>query len=359
MTRSAMGGLANRHARPLLLAALLMPLFGCGKHELPERMSEPRPHVYVYGDRVGFGWGGDANRFKRDGWAKTEENFTWTRGLGASLHFRVFSSNQPLTLKMKMDGIFKSPELPFQPVDVSVNGKKIASWKVSRHRWYSATIPREMVDLGANAESHTAFLVIDLYTPKSLAPSDLNVGRDARRLGVCVWEMFIVQGEEPPEPEPVVFEPETPEGSAYTYGTVIPFGIDQPGGRYKLRGWHDADSTFTWTGKVPATLGLRVPPATRPLALEMRLAALVKGPRLPVQPVEVRVNGQTVGRFDVGENLESFTATIAPELANRNGGAMKIEFVTPKAASPNVLGVNADLRPLGVQLHELSLSETQ
>lgn len=345
--------------RVTAVAVLLAAITGCDKHQLPERMSEPRPHVYVYGDRVGFGWGGDANRFKRDGWAKTEERFTWTKGLGATLQFRVFSSDQPLTLKMKMDGIFKSPELPYQPVDVSVNGKKIASWKVSRHKWYSATIPREMVDVGPNAGSHTAFLVIDLYTPQSRSPSDLNVGRDSRRLGVCVWEMFIVQGAEPPEPEPVIYEPETPQGSAYTYGTSVTFGIDEPGGRYKLSGWHDPDSTFTWTGKVPATLGLRVPPATKPLTLKLRLAALVKGPRLPVQPVEVRVNGQTVGRFEVGENLEWFTATIPPELANQNGGAMKIEFVTPKAASPNVLGVNADLRPLGVQLHELNLSDAQ
>jgi hypothetical protein len=275
------------------------------------------------------------------------------------MHFRVFPSDQPLTLKMRMNGVYKSPELPHQPVDVTVNGRKIASWKVSKLKYHSAIIPRDMVDLGPNSAGHTAFLVVDLYTPRATAPSDLNLGRDSRRLGVCVWELYIVQGAEPPEPEPVVQQPETPDGSAYAYGTPVTFGIDHPGDRYKLRGWHDADGTFTWTGKGPAVLGLRVPPATRPLKLELRLAALTKGPRLPVQPVEVRVNGQKVADWQVGEDLQMFSATVPPELANKDGGLMKIEFIAPKAASPNVLGINADLRSLGIQLHELNLKEDQ
>jgi hypothetical protein len=348
------------HAVRLAALALLLPLLGsCEPHELPERMSEPRPHLYVYGDRVGFGYGGDAGRFRRDGWAKTERDFTWTKGLGATMHFRVFSSDQPVTLKMKMNGVFKAPDLPHQPVEVSVNGKKIATWKVSRLKWHSAVIPREMVDLGKNPGSHTAWLVVDLYTPKSRAPSDLNLGRDARRLGVCVWELYMVQGAEPPEPEVVEYVPETPEGSAYTYGTSVTFGLDQPGGKYKLGGWHDADSTWTWSGKAPATLGLRVPPAKGPLTLKLLLGALVKGPRLPVQPVQVRVNGQLVGDWNAGEQLQWFTATIPPELANQNGGVMKIEFLAPKAVSPNVLGISADLRSLGIQLHEMNLSEAE
>jgi hypothetical protein len=361
VTRAAFRNLGTARARPVIGAACaaLLLLAGCDEHQLPERISEPRPHVYVYGDRVGFGYGGDANRFRRDGWAKTEEKFTWTKGLGATMHFRVFSSDEPVTLKMKMNGVYKSPELPFQPVDVSVNGRKIATWKVSRLKWYSAVIPREMVDLGPNPEAHTAFLVIDLYTPRSRAPSDLNTGRDSRRLGVCVWELFIVKGAEPPEPDQEPQHPETPDGSAYTYGTTITFGMDQPGDKYKLSGWHDADSTFTWTGKAPAVLGLRVPPARGPLTLNLRLAALVKGPRLPVQPVQVRVNGQVVGEWQVGEELQWFSAPVPAELANQNGGVMKIEFTSPKAVSPNVLGINADLRSLGIQLHELNLTESE
>jgi hypothetical protein len=78
-----------------------------------------------------------------------------------------------------------------------------------------------------------------------------------------------------------------------------------------------------------------------------------------VQPVQVRVNGQVVGEWQVGEQMEWFSATVPAELANQNGGAMKIEFTTPKAVSPNVLGINADLRSLGIQLHELNLTEAQ
>ena len=342
-----------------ILATALALLGGCDEHQLPERMSEPRPHLYVYGDRIGFGFGGDAKRFRKDGWAKTEDKFTWTKGLGASMQFLVFPSDKPLTLKMKMNGIFKSPELPAQPVEVSVNGQKIASWKVSRLKWYTAVIPREMVEMGLQNEGHTVQLTVDLYTPKSIAPTDLDLGRDSRRIGLCVWEMFIVAGAEPAEAEPEPQAPETPEGSAYTYGTPVHFGLHSTGDRYKLSGWHDGEDTYTWTGKVPAVVGLRVPPAKGPLSLNLRLAALVKGPRLPVQPVEVRVNGQAVGQWTVGEELQWFNAAIPAETANANGGVLKIELVAPKAVSPNVLGINADLRSLGVQLHELNLSEAQ
>ena len=346
-----------KRASAAALAVLLATAAGCDKHELPKRMSEPRPHVYLYGDEVKFGFGGDAARFREDGWAKVEEKFTWTRGLGATLQFRVFPSDQPLTLKMKMNGMFKAPGLPHQPVEVSINGRKIATWKVSRLKWHTAVIPREMVDLGPGADGHTVYLRIDLYTQRATAPSELGLGRDSRRLGVCVWEMAIVQGVEPAAAEPEPQEPETSAGSAYAYGTSITFGIDANGGRYKLSGWHDADDTFTWSGKEPAVLGLLVPPAKGPLTLNLRMGGLVKPPRLPFQPVSVRVNGQTVGEWNVGEELQWYSATVPAELANQNAGALKIEFVAPKAASPNVLGINADLRSLGVQLHELNLAE--
>jgi hypothetical protein len=61
----------------------LLSLGACGKHPLPEHTSEPRSHTYVFGDRVGFGFGGDSARFRRYGWAKTEAHSTRTRPAAA------------------------------------------------------------------------------------------------------------------------------------------------------------------------------------------------------------------------------------------------------------------------------------
>jgi hypothetical protein len=261
---------------------------------------------------------------------------------------------------VKAHGIHKPDELPEQPVDVSVNGRKIAHWKVSSPKYHTAIIPQDLVDPGPdhpNRASHTTLLVIDFYTPKSTPMSDLNLGRDPRRLGICFWELFIHHGIELAEEEGRS-EPETPDGSSYGYGTVVTFGTPGDSPAYKLSGWHNQEETFTWTGKVPARLGFQLPPTTKPLNVKMLSAALTHPTKLPRQPVELHANGRKVADWQVGPDLETFNAQIPAEVLSQNG-LLKLEIVSPKAVTPNALGLSLDLRTLGVQVHELTITEAE
>ena len=341
-------------------AVLMVLLAGCGEDPLPDHNSEPRPHIYVYGDRVDFGNGGDAVRFRREGWAKPDKDFTWTKGLGATLHFRVFAADRPLTLKVKAHGIHKPGELPEQPVDVSVNGRKIAHWKVSSLKYHTAIIPQELVDPGPdhpNRAGHTTLLVVDFYTPKATPLSDLKLAHDPRRLGICFWELFIHHGIEPAEAE-ARSKPETADGSSYSFGTVVTFGTGGNAPAYKLTGWHAQEAPFTWTGKGPAVLGFQLEPTTRPLEVKVIGAALTQPYKLPRQPVELYANGRKVADWQAGQALETLTAKIPPELLSETG-LLKLEIVCPKAVTPNSLGLGPDLRPLGLQVHELSIAEVE
>ena len=86
------------------------------------------------------------------------------------------------------------------------------------------------------------------------------------------------------------------------------------------------------------------------------MAALIHEPELPFQPVEVYANGQKIVEWEVGNTAE-FVATIPGEIT-KNGGALDIEFRTPKAVSPKTLGINADPRVLGICVRSVELAKT-
>lgn len=186
----------NRYLRRRLqaLAAVLIAAggTGCGEDNPPRRERGPHIHVYTYGSTVGFGLGGDSHRFKMAGWSHTEELFTWTDGIGASLIMRVEASQGPVTLRIRAAGMTKPPALSAQPTTVTINGEKVANWLVGRDTWHSVVIPARFVQSPAT-------LIIDLYTPCAVAPATLGYNIDPRRLGLACSELQILEGAHPSE----------------------------------------------------------------------------------------------------------------------------------------------------------------
>jgi hypothetical protein len=140
-----------------------------------------------YGTKVEFGTGGESERLRNSGWSKTEEKFSWSEGMFAVLVMRVAPTTESVTLRMKLSGLIKEPELPFQPVEVLVNDQKIADWQVGDTADFIAAIPHDLTKKGGE-------LTITLKVPKATSPKALGLNADPRILGICCHELELTKG---------------------------------------------------------------------------------------------------------------------------------------------------------------------
>ncbi len=147
--------------------------------------------LYQYGTPIIFNTSGMWDQYRGQGWCGPEEHYTWTDGSVASVVFPLTKSDEPVTLIVRTGGNIRPPSLPFQPVDVLVNDRKIASWEVADDKVYIATIPKDFLTEPRNN------LYIDFSIPKAISPTDLGTGADGRRLGMRVSEVTITRAQAP------------------------------------------------------------------------------------------------------------------------------------------------------------------
>jgi hypothetical protein len=141
--------------------------------------------AYILGSVISFAAGGEAGKFKTSGWSNAEKEFTWTEGKGAKLSFALPEGDSALALRMKLVGLIRPPEVSSQPVEVYVNGKKIADWQIAAPADFTATIPKEIAAVKQ--------IEIELRTPASTTPKALKMNEDTRVLGVACYELAITK----------------------------------------------------------------------------------------------------------------------------------------------------------------------
>jgi hypothetical protein len=134
---------------------------------------------YVLGTPVRFGTDGNASGYQVAGWSSPESGHTWTDGSTAVLRFNLKAKDGILLLRVRMSGLTKAPDLPFQPVELKVNGVHVTDWQVAGESDYSATIPAE-------AAKKEEVMTVQFTIPKATSPSALGTGADDRTLGLNV-----------------------------------------------------------------------------------------------------------------------------------------------------------------------------
>lgn len=144
------------------------------------------PLEYEYGEKVVFAAGRGAERLQVLGWSGAEAEYTWTVGPSAMLGVRVPASPVPVILALRTAGM-DSPVLPFQPVDVVVNGEQIAHWEVAEESTFTALIPAKFTAAPQNV------LLIEYRVPGATSPAAMGQGADGRLLGLRVREFSIKQ----------------------------------------------------------------------------------------------------------------------------------------------------------------------
>ena len=162
-------------------------LSGYGREDSPPPQSSRSSSSYAFDDVIKFGVGAGSERFRREGWSYTEQQFTWTIGQSAKLVFSIPGSDQSPTLHVRLAAFTKAPEVPWQPVEFYVNGQKLADWTVSADaEEFTAVIPVELVKSPGD-------LKVELETPKAISPKSMGVSADERLLGVCCYELSITK----------------------------------------------------------------------------------------------------------------------------------------------------------------------
>ena len=173
----------GRSCRRLLLfllvtGASVFLCTGCERSEIPTDCH------YAPESVLRFGEGGGSERFRREGWSETEKPFTWALGPRAKLKFKLPPGNRPLGLRMRLAGMNKPPEVPYQPVEVRVNGTTVAHWQVALRADFTAVIPLHVV----RKKPH---LAIELRFPAATSPKSLGLNADSRLLAVSCFELQI------------------------------------------------------------------------------------------------------------------------------------------------------------------------
>ena len=164
---------------PVLLCAAAVVFAGCGANEPPHTARDlSRLEPVDYGKTLGFGSEGEGERTKVSGWAATEHHFTWSDGIAASLAVRLHETQDPVQLQFGMCGMNVPKRVPFQRVDLYLNGERAARWKVADEDVFTVEVPQKLVS------TPNPLLVVDFYMRDAVSPAGMGIGPDLRRLGV-------------------------------------------------------------------------------------------------------------------------------------------------------------------------------
>lgn len=169
-----------RIASGAALIAFSLILASCGKPDGASAGSSASQDVY--NKQFNFGTSGNSASIKTSGWSKAEEQFTWTEGKTATLVVPIAPTDAHVTLRVRAAGMIKEPEFPTTPVEVDVNGQKVADWSVGNTAPFTAPIPPEMTKSGGK-------LTVTFKIPKAASPKELGKGEDPRVLGLCVFDL--------------------------------------------------------------------------------------------------------------------------------------------------------------------------
>lgn len=171
----------------LLLGCLYFTACGRSTDKVTQTNNANAPVADIFGKVIHFDGSNEAEPYKVSGWSKTETKFTWTEGKAAVLALPLSANSGAVRLRMFVSAYIHPPEVPSQPVEVYVNGQKVADWQVTNvavENWID--VPKELAEK-ANP------LTVQLRMPNAVAPGQFSPQADQRVLGLCCYEFELVK----------------------------------------------------------------------------------------------------------------------------------------------------------------------
>jgi hypothetical protein len=147
--------------------------------------------------------------------------------------------------------------------------------------------------------------------------------------------------------------PNATERDAKAVAFTIDFGALGNSADYKIAGWQQPESGFTWTLGTQSSLAFPRPEEPGRYALELHISPFVWKERLAAQRMSVAVNDEEVGKFTV-EREEVILCEIPwSVLALR--AACVVDFALPDSAAPAQINGVPDTRSIALAFNEVRL----
>lgn len=145
-----------------------------------------KTNAYTIGSAVKFAKAGNSTPYLGQGWSGAEDNHRWSVGdVGRVVLNLENTADQRLTLRL-LAGAFPTKDNGPQPIDVLINGQKIAAWEMSAEsKWYYVAIPQEL--------SHSKKLDIQFLIKQPTSPCELHQSEDCRKLGIRAEELIVTK----------------------------------------------------------------------------------------------------------------------------------------------------------------------
>jgi hypothetical protein len=151
--------------------------------------------------------------------------------------------------------------------------------------------------------------------------------------------------------------------ATYELGSTVDFSNTGLAQFYLGEGFSNPEATGRWTINDKALIRMQLKHRTRaqPLWLELTYRSLV-GDAQPCQQIEISANDQVIGKESMCIKSSANDVTVhryqIPTSAIGENGVLNIEIRTPNSITPKQLKINDDQRKLGIQIEQLTISQS-
>jgi len=138
--------------------------------------------TYRWGDKIEFGFTGNAQLYQVGEWGHPEDGYTWTSCKRSAMRMSVTRPESPILLKADC-AIFTCEEggLTQQTVNILVNGNQAGTWTIND----ISSLERTLV-LPADIFVDPEHTVITFETPNAESPHYFGLSNDKRLLGIQI-----------------------------------------------------------------------------------------------------------------------------------------------------------------------------
>lgn len=296
---------------------------------------------YSPGDTLDFTESGQGAYYTNECWTQPDGYGTWTLGPYANL---VLLLKEPVTIPLlatfTVTDVTVNEECPIQDIVVSINGRKVAEWKLGTTRLTDARKVLLPDGLPTLDPVHISFHVPSPRTPLQLGWSSW----DKRPLGFRLTAFNMA-----------------PAGSLkYRLGSVI--DLTEGGnsaafvGDYLGTQWALPDNYGSWTVGQESTMKVQFEePPTGAVAASFIISDCMVSTSAPSLEVRVKAGGRTLAEWKFKDREVHRRRLDLPADLVSGSEEFILTFEVEAPRSPASLGWTSDARPLGIRLASVAI----